>query len=92
MAALLRMRSESLEFNDAGGYDLIRVPGGQMTRVFTKQEFRIDARGRPKDPAPTAKEGSGSRGRGGGKAGRGRGRARGANPWTIARAGGARDP
>ena len=91
VAALLRMRSESLEFNDAGGYDLIRVPGGQMTRVFTKQEFRIDARGRPKDPAPTAKEGSGSRGRGGGKAGRGRGRARGANPWTIARAGGARD-
>ena len=33
------------QWNDDGGYDLIQLPGGQTSRVFTKQEFRIDSAG-----------------------------------------------
>ena len=93
------MRASALEVNDAGGYDLIQLPNGERTRVFTKQEFRLDANGLPKEAPPRqASRGSGGRGRGGGRRGRaasgrggvgGRAQARaGDNPWSIA-AGGA---
>ena len=31
--------------NDSGGYDLIVLPSGRTTRVFTKEEFRIGGGG-----------------------------------------------
>ena len=48
--ALLAMRAAALDKNDANGYDLIMLPSGESTRVFTKQEFRLNAKGEP--PAP----------------------------------------
>ena len=75
VARLLKMRSEALEYNDAGGYDLVTLPDGKQTRVFTKQEFRLTGDGRPKTSPPA----SIYRGRGAGrgsKAGRGRGATR----------------
>lgn len=36
--------------NDAGGYDLIALPSGRITRVFTKEEFRLAADGTAKPP------------------------------------------
>ena len=45
--ALLATRAAALDFNDPGGYDLVTVDGTR-TRVFTKQEFRLDANGQPK--------------------------------------------
>ena len=68
--AVLDMRRLNQEFNDPGGYDLISLPGGQTTRVFTKQEFRLDAAGNVKPPPQYSASGSDqARGR----AGRGRG-------------------
>ena len=72
--ALLATRAAALDFNDPGGYDLVTVDGTR-TRVFTKQEFRLDANGQPKG-------GGGGGGGGGGAAGaraggRGRGSRRG---------------
>jgi hypothetical protein len=84
VGALLRMRAASLDRNDPGGYDLITLPSGESTRVFTKQEFRLNAAGQPKPPPPTSRGKGGGRGRsegGSGAAGtlsghgRGRGRA-----------------
>jgi deoxyribodipyrimidine photolyase len=72
VAALLRMRAEALEFNDPGGYDLITLPGGERTRLFTKQEFRLTAGGDSKAPPGATKQ----QGRGRG-VGRGRGRSSG---------------
>lgn len=73
--AVLQMRRLAPELNDAGGYDTIQLPGGQTTRVFTKQEFRIDAAGNVKPPPPsrTASTGSGGRGRVRGRGGGARG-------------------
>ena len=75
--ALLQMRAANLEYNDAGGYDLITLPDGTQSRVFTKQEFRLTAKGEPKPPPPTGsgnrRRGSGAgSSRGGGGGGRGR--------------------
>ena len=66
VAALLAARAANLEFNDAGGYDLIRLPGGELTRVFTKQEFRLTGAGQPKPPPAGAVGARGGRHRGGG--------------------------
>jgi hypothetical protein len=73
--AVLEMRRLAPEFNDAGGYDSIQLPGGQTTRVFTKQEFRLDVAGHVKPPPPhrTAGTGGGGRGRGKGRRGGGGG-------------------
>ena len=42
---VLEMRHESQEFNDKKGYDLITLPSGEKTVVFTKKEYRIDDKG-----------------------------------------------
>lgn len=39
-----------MHLNDAGGYDLIVLPSGCTTRVFTKEEFRLCANGCSKPP------------------------------------------
>ena len=36
--------------NDSGGYDVITLPCGRNTRVFTKEEFRLGADGLVKPP------------------------------------------
>eukprot|EP01079_Euglenida_sp_SAG-EU17-18_P012089 gene12089-2204_t len=48
VAWLLEARATSQERNDPGGYDLISLPDGSTTRVFTKEEFRIDSKGNVK--------------------------------------------
>ena len=41
----LAMRRESQPYNSDKGYDLIDLPNGQQTVVFTKKEYRIDEKG-----------------------------------------------
>jgi hypothetical protein len=41
----LEARRSALHMNDSGGYDLIALPSGRTTRVFTKEEFRIGGGG-----------------------------------------------
>jgi hypothetical protein len=43
--ATLAMRRKSQQFNSDRGYDVIRLPNGEKTVVFTKKEYRIDANG-----------------------------------------------
>jgi hypothetical protein len=45
------MRRAALNMNDSGGYDVITLPCGRNTRVFTKEEFRLGADGlvKPRD-------------------------------------------
>ena len=43
--SVLKMRRNSQEFNDKKGYDLIMLPTGEKTVVFTKKEYRIDDKG-----------------------------------------------
>jgi deoxyribodipyrimidine photolyase len=86
--AMLAMRRRNLEFNDGGGYDVVSLPDGSSTRVFTKQEYRLDGRGQRLNPSAAANKGGGggagkhafgqkkgaaAGGRGGGGKGRGRG-------------------
>ena len=42
-AAVLAMRARHPRRNDAGGYDVVELPGGATTRVFTKKEYRLPA-------------------------------------------------
>mmetsp|Transcript_13405 Transcript_13405/g.31555 ORF Transcript_13405/g.31555 Transcript_13405/m.31555 type:complete len:996 (+) Transcript_13405:312-3299(+) len=42
---VLAMRKKSQEYNSDRGYDLIDLPNGQKSVVFTKKEYRIDDRG-----------------------------------------------
>ena len=42
---VLSMRNKSQEYNSDKGYDLIELPNGQKSVVFTKKEYRIDERG-----------------------------------------------
>ena len=41
----LEMRRQSQEWNNDRGYDLIELPNGKKTVVFTKKEYRIDPEG-----------------------------------------------
>lgn len=79
--ALLDARAAHLDRNDAGGYDLIKLPSGETTRVFTKQEFRLSATGQPMPPPPPSSRGGGVSGagarHGGGGGARGGARGRG---------------
>lgn len=59
--SVLAMRRAHLSKNDANGYDLIHLPCGATTRVFTKQEFRLKADGSAAPPPPPRRAG----GRGG---------------------------
>jgi len=66
---VLTMRRNNQQFNDSKGYDLISLPNGDKTVVFTKKEYRIDREGNViKLPSKQSK--SSGRGR------KGRGRAR----------------
>jgi hypothetical protein len=44
-----------MHMNDSNGYDLIILPTGCTTRVFTKEEFRLGANGsvKPKSQPKT---------------------------------------
>lgn len=41
VADVLAMRRAHPHVNDGGGYDVIQLPDGSKTRVFTKKPFRI---------------------------------------------------
>jgi len=43
--SVLEMRRNSQNYNDDSGYDIIELPSGDKTKVFTKKAFRIDRRG-----------------------------------------------
>lgn len=43
--AVLKMRRANQESNSDRGYDMITLPDGKRTVVFTKKEFRIDPQG-----------------------------------------------
>ena len=43
---VLAMRRANQQFNNNRGYDLIKLPDGKETVVFTKKEFRIDREGK----------------------------------------------
>mmetsp|Transcript_12245 Transcript_12245/g.20173 ORF Transcript_12245/g.20173 Transcript_12245/m.20173 type:complete len:370 (+) Transcript_12245:215-1324(+) len=43
--AVLKMRRANQESNSDRGYDMISLPDGKRTVVFTKKEFRIDPQG-----------------------------------------------
>lgn len=64
VAAVLKMRRQNQQFNSDRGYDLISLPDGKRTVVFTKKEFRIDQKGRVIKEAPKSKKPVGSSGRG----------------------------
>ena len=40
--AVLDMRRQHQQWNDGNGYDIIQLPSGDKTKVFTKKEYRID--------------------------------------------------
>jgi len=42
---VLSMRRSSQQFNNERGYDLITLPNGERTVVFTKKEYRLDQNG-----------------------------------------------
>ena len=71
-ADFVRMRRGAPQFNDAGGYDIITLPSGTTTRVFTKEEYRIGADGAT--PAARGRGRGGGRGKGRKSGGGGRGR------------------
>ena len=43
--AVLKMRRANQQSNSDRGYDMITLPDGKQTVVFTKKEFRIDQQG-----------------------------------------------
>ena len=43
--ATLEMRRKHQEANSDRGYDMITLPNGDKTVVFTKKEYRIDSKG-----------------------------------------------
>ncbi len=43
--SVLSMRRQNQQFNSDRGYDLIKLPNGKQTVVFTKKEYRIDEHG-----------------------------------------------
>ena len=75
--SLLDARRSALHMNDAGGYDLIVLPSGRITRVFTKEEFRLGSDGTVKSlqAAQSKSQRSTSKFKSAKKAGAGRGAA-----------------
>mmetsp|Transcript_24308 Transcript_24308/g.38492 ORF Transcript_24308/g.38492 Transcript_24308/m.38492 type:complete len:222 (-) Transcript_24308:35-700(-) len=81
-AAVIEARRANMEYNDEGGYDLVDLPWGGRTRVFTKRELRLrrdgalmhpgalerpDEGNRPKPKAPLGGSGLSSSEQRGGK-------------------------
>ena len=71
--AVLDMRRQHQQWNDGNGYDIIQLPSGDKTKVFTKKEYRIDRFGLvmeiEKSGREKARAQAGGRGRSGRKAG-----------------------
>ena len=76
--AVLDMRRQHQQWNDDNGYDIVQLPSGDKTKVFTKKEYRIDRfvlvmevekTGREKAKARAAGRGRGGR-KGGTKKGK----------------------
>ncbi len=74
--SVLDMRRKSQEYNDKKGYDMIILPSGEKTVVFTKKEYRIDGSGEVIKVDPTKKNQNKKGKRGGGRGRRGRDQAR----------------
>lgn len=64
---VIEMRKRSIQYNDANGYDLVKLPEGKYVRVFTKEEFRLDSKG---DTAVIQRKHRSDGARGGGRGGR----------------------
>jgi len=91
MHAIREQRGKMLQYNDENGYDLIRIPtgatishDGQLFRVFTKKDYRLDGRAAPSAPSGgkgySAFSGGSSKGGGKSKSSEGRqGRAKGSS-------------
>jgi len=56
----LDVRRKYQEYNDSRGYDLVHLPNGERTVVFTKKEYRIDGKG--EKMATVGRASSGNRG------------------------------
>jgi len=56
--AVLKMRRANQESNSDRGYDMITLPDGKRTVVFTKKEFRIDPQGNVMKEATQSKKSS----------------------------------
>jgi len=62
---VIEMRHKNQNANDDRGYDLVLLPNGKETVVFTKKEFRIDRSGNVlKGPQTKKSKGSSKTGRG----------------------------
>ena len=57
--AVLKMRSSNQQSNSDRGYDMITLPDGKQTVVFTKKEFRIDRQGNVMQEAASTKKSAG---------------------------------
>lgn len=67
--AVLEMRRKNQQFNNERGYDLVQLPNGKETVVFTKKQFRIDRQGIVlKETKKTTGSGAAGRGRRGQRA------------------------
>jgi len=65
--SVLAMRRKNQQYNDNRGYDIVALPGGKQTVVFTSKQFRIDRDGNVIKATATQRkpEGAHTSGRGG---------------------------
>ena len=68
--AVLDMRRQHQQWNDDNGYDIIQLPSGDKTKVFTKKEYRIDRFGLVMEVEKTGREKAKARAAGRGRGGR----------------------
>lgn len=68
--AVLDMRRQHQQWNDDNGYDIIELPSGERTKVFTKKEYRIDRYGLVMEIQKSSREKAKARGGGRGRNGR----------------------
>ncbi|KAL7551091.1 hypothetical protein ACHAWF_014287 [Thalassiosira exigua] len=66
--AVLEARRQNQQFNNDRGYDIVNLPNGKQTVLFTKKEFRIDRQGNaiveaPRGASSRAGSGRGRRGK-----------------------------
>ena len=68
--AVLDMRRQHQQWNDDNGYDIIQLPSGDKTKVFTKKEYRIDRFGLVMEIEKSGREKARARAGGRGRSGR----------------------
>lgn len=68
--AVLDMRRQHQQWNDDNGYDIIELPSGGRTKLFTKKEYRIDRYGLVMEIEKSGREKAKARGGGRGRNGR----------------------